>query len=55
MVTEGACALIIGQWGVQCLAGDMCNQHEPSAETGITSTTITSAQPTNLNRHVMLL
>jgi len=55
MVTEGACPLIIGQWGVQCSAGAMCNQHEPNAETGRTSTTITSAQATSLNQHVMFL
>jgi hypothetical protein len=55
MVTEGARPLIIGQWGLQCSAGAMCNQHEVTAETGITSTTTTSAQATSLNRHVMLL
>jgi hypothetical protein len=53
MVTVGACPLIIGQCGMQCSAGDRCNQHELSAETGIASTTITSVEATSLKRHVI--
>lgn len=55
MVTEGACPLIIGQWGTQCSADAMFHQHEASAETGIASITITSPAATSLNRDVMLL
>jgi hypothetical protein len=55
MVIEGACALIIGQWGVQCSTGAMCHKHEPSADNGIASNIITSAEATNLSRHVMFL
>jgi hypothetical protein len=57
MVTEGARPLIIiiGQWGVQCSAGVMCHKHEPSADNGIPSKIITSAEATSLNRHVILL
>jgi hypothetical protein len=55
MVIEGACALIIGQWGVQCSTGVMCNQHVPSADNGIASNIIMSAEATSLNRHVMFL
>jgi hypothetical protein len=55
MVIEGACALIIGQWGVQCSTGVMCNQHAPTADNGIASKIITSAEATSLNRHVMFL
>jgi hypothetical protein len=54
MLNEGACPPIIGQCDVQCPAA-ACNQHEPSADNGIANTTITSAQPTSLHRHVMLL
>jgi hypothetical protein len=54
MVTAAAGPLIIGQWGVQWLAGAMCHQHEASAEAGIASTTITSAEATSLKRHVMI-
>jgi hypothetical protein len=56
METEGACALIfiIGQWGVQCSTGAIC-QHEPNADKGIASKTTTSAEATNLKRHVMFL
>ena len=52
-VTEGACELIIGQWGVQCSTDAMCHKHEPSADNGIASNIITSAEATSLNRHVM--
>ena len=54
MLNEGACPPIIGQCDVQCPAA-ACNQHEPSADNGIANTTITSAQPTSLNRHVIFL
>jgi hypothetical protein len=54
-LSEGARPFTIGQWGVQSSAAAMCNQHEATAETGIASTTITSAEATSLNRHVMLL
>jgi hypothetical protein len=33
----------------------MCHKHEPSADNGIASNIITSAEATNLNRHVMFL
>ena len=55
MVIEGACALIIGQWGVQCSIGAMCHKHEPSTDNGIASNIITSAEATSLSRHVMFL
>jgi hypothetical protein len=55
MVIEGACALIIGQCGVQCSTGVKCNQHAPTADNGIASKIITSAEATSLNRHVMFL
>jgi hypothetical protein len=55
MVTDDACPLIMGQWGVHFSAAAMCHQHEASAETGIASTSITSAEATSLNRHVMFL
>ncbi len=55
MLKEGACPLIMGQWGVQCSAGAMCDKHEPSADNGIASKIITSAEATSLNRHVMFL
>lgn len=47
--------MTMGQWGLQCSAGAMCSQHEATAVTGIASTTITSAEATSLNRHVMFL
>ncbi len=55
IVTEGACALIMGQWGVQCSTGVICHKHEPNADNGIPSKIITSAEATSLNRHVILL
>jgi hypothetical protein len=55
MVTEGACPLIMGQWGLQCSAGAMCNQHEATADNGVPSKIITSAEATSLNRHVIFL
>jgi hypothetical protein len=55
MVAEGACPLIIGQWGLQCSAGAMCNQHEATADNGVPSKIITSAEATSLNRHVIFL
>jgi hypothetical protein len=55
MVTEGACPLIIGQWGVQCSTAVICHQHEPNADNGIASKITTSAEATSLNRHVMFL
>jgi hypothetical protein len=55
MVIEGACALIIGQWGVQCSTGVMCHKHVPSADNGVPSKIITSAEATSLSRHVMFL
>ncbi|MFZ0481012.1 MAG: hypothetical protein WAL71_17870 [Terriglobales bacterium] len=57
MVTEGACALIfiIGQWSAQCWTGAICRQQEPIADNGIASKINTSAEATNLNRHVMFL
>jgi hypothetical protein len=48
-------ALIIGQCGVQCSTGVKCNQHAPTADNGIASKIITSAEATSLNRHVMFL
>jgi len=53
MVAEGACPLIIGQWGLQCSAGAMCNQHEATADNGVPTKIITSAEATSLNRHVI--
>jgi hypothetical protein len=55
MLNEGPCALIMGQWGVQCSAGAMCHKHEPSADNGITSRISTSPEATNLKRQVMFL
>jgi hypothetical protein len=55
MVTDEAFALIIGQWGVQCSACVMCQQHEVSANVGIASTTMTSTDATSLKRHFMFL
>src|ERR1700680_2803188 len=55
MVIEGACALNSGQGGVQWSTGAMCHKHEPSADNGIASNIITSAEATSLSRHVMLL
>jgi hypothetical protein len=53
MVIEGACPLIIGQWGVQCSTRAICNQHEATADNGVASKINTSAEATSLNRHVM--
>jgi hypothetical protein len=53
MLKEGACPLIMGQWGVQCSAGAMCDKHEPSADNGIASRISTSPEATSLKRQVM--
>ena len=54
MVADGVFPLIIGQWCLQCSAGAMCNQHEATADNGVPSKIITSAEATSLNRHVIL-
>ena len=55
MLNEGACPLIIRQWGVQCSADAMCHKHEPSANNGIASRISTSPEVTSLKRQVMFL
>jgi hypothetical protein len=55
MLNEGACPLIMGQWGVQCSTGTMCHKHEPSADNGIASRISTSPEATSLKRQVILL
>jgi len=55
MLNEGACPLIMGQWGVQCSAGAMCHKHEPSADNGIASRISTSPEVTTLKRQAIFL
>jgi len=45
----------MGQWGLHFSAADMCHQHEVSADIGIASNIIASAEATSLKRHVMFL
>ena len=49
------CPLIVGQWGLQCAVCGVCQQHKASADSGIASRVITSAEATSLNRRVMFL
>jgi hypothetical protein len=57
MVTEAEAGWppIIGQWGLECPAEAMCNQHEAAADNGVASKIITNAEATSLSRHVMFL
>lgn len=54
-VIAGACALIMGQCGVQSFFAAMCSQHEASVVAGAASRINASMEATNLKRHVMVL